>query len=86
MIRETEEQREAVRTYSATLEKRRGLPADMIGDEPVWIIRADPMTHIAADGRTRTSSGFPVLIVPGFVDEPEAFALKVAALLQEARF
>jgi hypothetical protein len=73
---------EAKRSFSIRVERRPAVIRHMINEEASVVICADPLTRKAATG-TRTSIGFPVLLVTGWVDEPEVFGRKVAALLQE---
>lgn len=72
-------------TFSVTIERRPGVARHMLdsdGPDGVVIIHIDPR-HTKTETGTRTRMGFPILLVSGWVDEPEEFARKVAALLEE---
>lgn len=74
------------RTFSVALETRPSVARHMIdGEEGVFVIRADPLTTKRPGGGTSIAMGFPVLLVSSWVSDPEEFAAKVAALLQEAQ-
>lgn len=53
-------------------------------DGEVVLVFVEPRRTLMPGGKTRTEIGFPGLIVPDHVDEPEAFAKGVADLLNVA--
>ena len=71
------------RTFSMEVDTRRGITRQMVNDDTSVIIRADPIHTRTEKGET-ISIGFPVLIVTGWVNEPEAFAAKVVERLNGA--
>lgn len=76
---------EPSRAFSVRVETRKGVIRSNVDADSIVIIDADPIQRDNPDGSTSISVGFPVLLVSGWVAEPEQFAAKVAALLQGAR-
>jgi hypothetical protein len=73
------------RTFSVKVEKRSACIQALLDERGVVVIHADPLSRPDPDGGQRISMGFPVLMVSGWVAEPEAFAAKIAELLAEAQ-
>jgi hypothetical protein len=72
------------RTFSVKVERRSRVAADMIDREAgAVVIHADPLETKTAEG-ARVQMGFPILVVTGWVAEPEAFAAQVAKLIEDA--
>ena len=71
------------RTYSVRHETRRDVLRAMMDDEEAWVVCIDPATKSNGDGTTSTTIGFPVLVLTGWVAEPEHIATLIAAALQE---
>lgn len=74
-------------TFSVSCEQRIGIARGMLPepDEATYVIRVDPLETPQPGGGSSIRMGFPVLVVTGWVAEPEAFAKRVAELLQEAQ-
>ncbi len=74
------------RTYTSRAETRPGVIRHMLpgDDEITFVIHADPKHTPLPNGGRRTSIGFPILIVTGWVANAEAIAAKIATVLTEA--
>jgi hypothetical protein len=70
------------RSFRVSVERRPAVIRHMINNECSIIIHVEPLRIETEKGRT-LHMGFPALIVSGWIDEPEAFAARVAALLTQ---
>lgn len=74
---------EKKREFYANHETRSGVLKSMIDLQAgAFVIHADSL-ETKVDGGTRVQIGFPALIVTGWVNNPEAFATKIAALMKD---
>ena len=76
-----------IRTFTARAETRRGVITHMLPEdgEPIWVVQVEPLTRADPGGGTRTSVGFPICVLTGWVAEPEKIAQRIAEILTEAR-